>query len=71
MEPTYHSELITEYLGGQASEMRPMVNLMAQVFLILFVGIVLWRIAGVFGKKNKSRKRNMFSDSRFDSWKNR
>ena len=69
MEESFDPAFFTTHLSGQASEMKPMVNLMAQVFVILVIGIVLWRISAIFGKKGKSRKRSMFSDSRFDSWK--
>lgn len=71
MEITYDPQFFAEYIGGRASEMKPMVNLLAQVFAILIGGIILWRISGIFGKRRKSRKRTMFNDSRFDSWKNK
>ena len=69
MDKAYDQQFFLEHLSGRASEMKPMVNLMAQVFLILVVGIVLWRIATVFGKKGKQRRKSIFSESRFDSWK--
>lgn len=71
METAYDPEFFAHFLSGQASEMRPMVNLIAQVFAILVGGIILWRISAVFGRKNKSRRQNIFSESSFQSWKNK
>lgn len=71
MDPSYDPVFFAQYLGGQASEMKPMVNLMAQVFAILVGGIVLWRISAVFGKKNRNRRQNIFTESKFQIWKNK
>ena len=69
----YDPQFITEYLSGQASETQLMVKLMAQVFVILVIGIVLWRISAMFGKKKtKTRRKNMFTDSNYQThWKKR
>jgi hypothetical protein len=72
MIETYDSEFVQNFLSGQASEMKPMVNLMAQVFAILVVGIILWRISSVFSKRKKTRRKNMFSESSYQAhWKNK
>ena len=72
MIETYDPQFVHDFLSGQASEMRPMVNLMAQVFAILIVGIILWRISSVFSKRKKTRRKNMFSESSFQAhWKNK
>lgn len=72
MLDSYDPQFVTDHLSGHASEMKPMVNLMAQVFAILVIGIVLWRISAVFGRKNRTRKQNMFADSRFQKhWQNK
>lgn len=70
MEPSYDPAFFNEFLSGQATEMRPMISLMAQVFAILVGGIILWRLSAVFGRKNKNRRSNMFRESNFQSWKN-
>lgn len=72
MLESYDPQFVADHLNGQASEMKPMVNLMAQVFVILVVGIVLWRISAIFGKKTQTRKQSMFRDSRFQKhWQNK
>ncbi len=65
MIETYNPEIISQYLNGAASEGAPMMKLMMQVIVILIVGIVLWRISAVFGRKKKNRHQNMFSESRY------
>lgn len=70
MDPSYDPQFFDEYLSGQASSMKSMVSLMAQVFAILIGGIVLWRLSGMFGKRRKKRRQNMFTESKFQSWKN-
>lgn len=70
MIETYSPEIVSRYLNGVASESMPMMNLMMQVIVILIVGIVLWRISAVFGRKKKNRHQNMFSESRYQKhWK--
>ncbi|MBD3638116.1 MAG: hypothetical protein HUJ25_12260 [Crocinitomicaceae bacterium] len=71
MEPTYDPQFFAEYLSGQASEIKPMVSLMAQVFAILVAGIILWRLSAIFGKRNKNRRQSIFGESKFQSWKNK
>ena len=72
MLDSYDPQIVTEHLNGHASEMKPMVNLMAQVFVILVIGIVLWRISAIFGRKTQTRKQTMFGDSRFQKhWQNK
>ena len=66
----FNPEFFGDFLSGRASEAHLMVKLMTQVFGILIVGIVLWRISSVFSKKKKSRRQNMFSDSSYQAhWK--
>lgn len=69
MEPSYDPQFFSEYLSGEATSMRSMVTLMAQVFAILVGGIVLWRLSGLFGKRNKKRRGSMFDNSNYQSWK--
>ena len=66
----YDPQFFAEYLSGRASEAQLMVKLMTQVFAILVVGIVLWRISAIFNKKKKNRRQSMFSDSSYQHhWK--
>ncbi len=65
MIETYNPEIVSQFLNGAASESVPMMKLMMQVIVILIVGIVLWRISAVFGRKKKNRHQNVFSESRF------
>ncbi len=65
MIETYDPEIIHLYLNGVASESVPMMKLMAQVIVILIVGIFLWRISSVFNRKKENRRQSAFSDSRF------
>lgn len=68
----YDPQVIGEFLGGRASEAHLMVKLMAQVFGILVIGIVLWRLSSVFSKKKKQGRQSMFADSSFQNhWKKR
>lgn len=69
MDPSYDPQFFNEYLSGEAANMRSMVSLMAQVFAILVGGIVLWRLSGIFGKRNKKRRDSMFDQSKYQSWK--
>lgn len=70
MIETYNPEVINMYLGGVATESVPMMKLMAQVLVILVVGIFLWRISAVFSRKRQQRYQNVFSESRFQKhWK--
>ena len=72
MIETYDPELIKQYLGGLASEGMPMVKLMAQVLVILVVGIMLWRISSIFNRKRQNRHQNVFLNSRFQKrWRNK
>ena len=72
MIESYDPELIKQYLGGLASEGMPMVKLMAQVLVILIVGIMLWRISSVFNHKRQNRHQNVFSNLRFQKqWRNK
>ena len=72
MIETYDPELIKQYLGGLASEGMPMVKLMAQVLVILVVGIMLWLISSIFNRKRQNRHQNVFSNSRFQKqWRNK
>ncbi len=66
------SLLVREYLCGVANEEYLMMKLLGQLLLILFVGIVLWRILTAFFRRNQSRKPNMFEQSRFQKhWRRR
>jgi predicted permease len=71
MDPSYDPQFFNEFLSGRATEMKPMVSLLAQVFAILVGGIILWRISAVFGKKNKNRRQSMFESSQYQQWKNK
>ena len=72
MPDTYHKEIVNEFLNGVASESVPMMKLMAQVLVILIVGIFLWRISSIFNKKRENRHQNMFTESRFQKhWRKR
>ncbi len=72
MFETYNKEIVNEFLNGVASESVPMMKLMAQVLVILVVGIFLWRISAVFNRKRVNRHQNMFADSRFQKhWRKR
>lgn len=71
MIETYDPEIVSTYLNGVASESIPMMKLMAQVLVILIVGIFLWRISAIFNRKRVNRHQNVFSDSRFQKhWRN-
>lgn len=72
MIETYDPEIVNHYLNGVASEGVPMMKLMAQVLVILVVGIFLWRISAMFQRKKVNRHQNMFGDSRFQKhWRNK
>lgn len=65
MIESYDPEIIKLYFSGVASESVPMMKLMAQVLVILVVGIVLWRISAGFNRKRQNRHDSVFSQSRF------
>ena len=72
MVETYNSEIVQNYLNGYASESMPMMQLMAQVIVILIIGIALWRISTIFNKRKVNRRENVFSQSRFQKhWRNK
>ncbi|HIP36116.1 MAG TPA: hypothetical protein EYG85_04620 [Crocinitomix sp.] len=71
MIETYSSELISEYLNGQASELPSMIRLMSQAFFVLFAGIIIWRISTAFGKPKQVNQRKKFVRSKYkDHWYN-
>lgn len=65
MMETYNPEIISQYLNGAATESVPMMKLMAQVVVILVIGLVLWRISSAFNKKKNVQRQTMFNDTRF------
>lgn len=65
MMETYNPEIISQYLNGAATEGVPMMKLMAQVVVILVIGLVLWRISSAFSRKKNVQRQTMFNDSRF------
>lgn len=65
MMETYNPEIISQYLNGAATEGVPMMKLMAQVVVILVVGLVLWRISSAFSRKKNVQRQTMFNDTRF------
>lgn len=72
MEPieTYDPIIVQQYLNGAASEAGIMIKLIVQVFVVLVAGIVLWRISTIFQRKRERKRRQVFSDSRFQRhWK--
>jgi hypothetical protein len=71
MEPTYRTELVSQFLNGVATEEMLMVKLMGQMVVILFAGFIVWRAMTAFSRKSKQRKKSMFEDSRFQAWKRR
>lgn len=65
MIESYDPEIVHQYLNGVASESVPMMKLMAQVIVILIVGIFLWRISASFQRKRVKRHQSVFGESRF------
>jgi|688.fasta_scaffold407767_2 hypothetical protein len=65
MMETYNPEIVSQYLNGAATEGIPMMKLMAQVVVILVIGLVLWRISSAFNRKKNVQRQTMFNDSRF------
>ena len=63
------TELIANFLNGQASDLPSMTRLMAQAFFVLFAGLIIWRISTAYGKPKQVRKRKRFMDSKYqDHW---
>lgn len=70
MIETYDPDIVNIYLNGNATETMPMMKLMAQVIVILIVGIFLWRISAVFNRRRKERHEAIFRKTRFQQhWK--
>lgn len=72
MIETYDPELIGTFLNGSASESMPMIKLMGQVVVILFVGIFLWRISTAFSSRKVNRRSSVFNETGYQQhWKKR
>ena len=59
MEIVDNSEII-ECCSGAANELYLMVKLMGQIFIILIVGIVLWRLSAMVNKKRVNKENKYF-----------
>ncbi|RFC54236.1 hypothetical protein [Brumimicrobium aurantiacum] len=64
-------ELIQRRFTGELNNEAEYIELLVQVFAVLIIGLVLWRIMAVFHKKKKAkRKPSVYFDSTFSkSWK--
>lgn len=64
-------ELIRAKYSGGVSEVSVWFDLMLQTSLIIFAGIVLWRISAVMHKrKEQDRSRNSYFDTPYSKgWK--
>jgi hypothetical protein len=59
-------ELIKQRFSGQINNEAEYIVLLVQVFAVLVLGLLLWRMMVVFHKrKNAKRKRSAYFDSNF------
>jgi hypothetical protein len=59
-------ELIQRRFSGQINNEAEYIELLVQVFAVLVLGLLLWRMMVVFHKrKNAKRKRSSYFDSDF------
>ncbi len=59
-------ELIQRRFSGQINNEAEYIELLVQVFAVLVLGLLLWRMMVVFHKrKNAKRKRSSYFDSNF------
>ncbi len=72
MEEVNFKYIVSDYLNGQTGDLISMTKLMSQAFLVLFAGIIIWKItASFFSKPKKGRERKRFLDSKYqEHWKN-
>ena len=64
-------ELIHQRFSGALNNEAEYIELLVQVFAVLVLGLVLWRLMVLFHKKkNAQRKRNGYFDSTFkQNWR--
>jgi hypothetical protein len=64
-------DLIQRRFSGQLNNEAEYIELIVQVFAVLILGLVLWRMMVLFHrKKNAKRKPSVFFDNTFSrSWK--
>lgn len=64
-------ELIQRRFTGELNNEAEYIELLVQVFAVLILGLLLWRLMIVFHKKKKAtRKPSAYFDSTFSkSWK--
>lgn len=64
-------QLIQRRFSGQLNNEAEYIELIIQVFAVLILGLVLWRIMVVFHKKkNAKRKKSVFFDNTFtNNWR--
>jgi len=64
-------QLIQRRFSGQLNNEAEYIELIVQVFAVLILGLVLWRIMVVFHKKkNAKRKKSVFFDNTFtNNWR--
>jgi hypothetical protein len=59
-------ELIQSRFSGQINNEAEYIVLLVQVFAVLILGLLLWRMMVLFHKrKNAKRKRSVYFDSNF------
>ncbi len=59
-------DLIQRRFSGSLNNEAEYIELLVQVFGVLILGLVLWRMMVMFHKKKKSkRKRSVFFDTEF------
>jgi hypothetical protein len=59
-------ELVQRRFSGELNNEAEYIELLVQVFAVLVLGLVLWRMMVLFHKrKNAQRKRSSFFDSQF------
>lgn len=59
-------DLIQQRFSGSLNNEAEYIELLVQVFGVLILGLVLWRMMAVFHKKKKAkRKRSVFFDTEF------
>lgn len=68
----HNSDFVGTFLNGAASESMPMIKLMGQVVVILFIGLFLWRISAAFSGKKVNRRSSVFNETGYQKhWRNR
>lgn len=59
MDTLANNEII-ECCSGAANELYLMTKLMGQIFIILIVGIVLWRLSAMVNRKRVNKENRYF-----------